>query len=414
MPPTSPSQHHPLPTRKPNPRLKADDEKKKADAESKKKADEDAKKAEEDKKKADADKKAADDDKKKAEEEKKNADAEDKKKTDEDAKKAEDDKKKADADKKKTDEAAAKRAREVDDDQDGLQTASRVARQQKRDIMEVMFGKNWMTLPIAGIWDTTILYIIKMLGSGNFSVKYAAIRDRFKALEERDTLKMQQIMAMISVMTVAGPLDLAGRDLDLLAEIIAIAILGNEGAPRHILRYVLNMLLRRDKLSSWTEKELKETETPSDLTNFMNAKTPGSGTQSELWRFGDTVAQVEVGGGGGYGGGGGGGYGGGGGGGARGGGGGGGRGGGYGGGGHGGGGGGHGGGGSGGLGNILFMLRDAQRRVPAYVPVWDPQNNECSRCGGTGHRAFACRGVVKCFGCGQTGHAATACPTNKL
>ena len=375
---------------------KAAEEKKKSDAEAaKKKAEEDAqKKIEDDQKAADDAKKTADDDAaKKADDGKKRADEDAKKKTADEKKKAEDDR------------AAAKRAREADDDMDGLQSAARIFRQQKRDIMEIMFGKDWMTLPIGGVWEATCIYIIKMLGGGNFSPKYAAIQARWKSLEERDTARVQFIMSLLSVMTVAGPLDLAGRDLEILAEMLAIAILGNECAARHNLRFVLNILLRREKLLSWTEKDLRETETPSDLTMYMNAKVPGSGTQSELWRFGDAVVTV-VGVGGGNGGGGGDGYGGGGGGG-------------YGGGGvaRGGGGGGRGGGRGGGGGgpfNILYALSEAKRRVPAYVPVWDPQPHECSRCGGTGHRANVCRAVMKCFGCGRTGHAATTCATNKM
>ena len=374
---------------------KAAEEKKKSDAEAaKKKAEEDAqKKIEDDQKAADDAKKTADDDAaKKADDGKKRADEDAKKKTADEKKKAEDDR------------AAAKRAREADDDMDGLQSAARIFRQ-KRDIMEIMFGKDWMTLPIGGVWEATCIYIIKMLGGGNFSPKYAAIQARWKSLEERDTARVQFIMSLLSVMTVAGPLDLAGRDLEILAEMLAIAILGNECAARHNLRFVLNILLRREKLLSWTEKDLRETETPSDLTMYMNAKVPGSGTQSELWRFGDAVV-IAVGVGGGNGGGGGDGYGGGGGGG-------------YGGGGvaRGGGGGGRGGGRGGGGGgpfNILYALSEAKRRVPAYVPVWDPQPHECSRCGGTGHRANVCRAVMKCFGCGRTGHAATTCATNKM
>ena len=377
---------------------KTDEEKKKSEAEAKKKAEEDAKKKTED------DQKAADEEKKKTNDAAAKKDDDAKKKADEDAMKADDAKKAADVKKKaEEDKAAAKRSREADDDLDGLQSAAKVFRQQKRDVMEVMFGKDWQTLPIAGVWETTVLYIMKMLGGGNFSIKYAAIQARWKALEERDTARVQHIMALLSAMTVAGPLDLVGRDLEILAEMIAIAILGYECAARHALRYVLNIILRREKLSSWTEKDLRETETPSDLTSYMNAKVPGSGTQSELWRFGDAVAQIELGGGGGYGGGGGGGFGGGGGDGY--------------GGGRGGGGGGRGGGRGGGGGgpvNLLSVLWEAKRRVPAYVPVWDPQPNECSRCGGTGHRSFACRGAVKCFGCGQTGHAATACPTSRM
>ena len=429
---------------------KEDEEKKVADAAEKKKADDEA---------------AAAEKKKKEDEEKKASDAAEKKKADEDAAAADKKKKEEEEKKAKEDVKAAavelKRLRDHDGDDEKVTNAS-IFIEQKNEIMSSVFGPRWMANLASGvvedgIFGQTLTHVSKTIAQAPLP-GYEGIAGRMKSVGERDPKRFQDMMAKIAALPVAGGLlNVTGADLDLLCEVVGISYMGSSGETRFPLRFVLNVLHRREKLKTWSCKDLMESKSPSDVTTWMDNGQRGLnlGTKSELWKFGDTVSvaqgwvdgntmhhdgsQVSYHfGGGGFGGGGfgGGGFGGGG----------------FGGGGFGGGGshvggntvypadsasnvggyqaqghrgrggqrGGRGDGGGRGRGGGVQgpgpfgMLRAAKARTPPYRPVWDPAYSECWRCGGVGHMSAGCTRPVKCFGCALVGHCATACPTNTL
>ena len=390
----------------------AEEKKKKADAAAEEKKKKEDAVAEEKKKKAEEaeEKRKAEEEKiKKAEEEKnKQAEADAKKKAGDDAVNG-DAKKKADEEEKKAAEVR-KRVREKAEDVDEEKvTDASIFKETKKEIMEGAFGKDPYNAPITGVYGRNLVYLVKMLGTAVLPTAYQALTQRIKALQDRDPALWAELQANLATLSGDGgalPMIGIGKDLDMLLEVIAIALTAQDA--RHQLRYALNVLLRRMKLATWSQKDLKETPcSVSDVSTHMNAVAADTGYKSELWRMGDVLvlavvlAPVNVPGGalwdaagGGYGG----------------------RG--------DGGGGGRGGprgprrGGDGGRGWMApgpyGMLRAAKGRIPPYVPRWDPAYNECWRCGSMMHQSLGCTAVPKCFGCAQIGHEATTCPTNKL
>ena len=277
----------------------AEEKKKKADAAAEeKKKNEDAA-AEEKKKKAEEaeEKRKAEEEKiKKAEEEKnKQAEADAKKKAGDDAVNG-DAKKKADEEEKKAAEVRKRVREKAEDGDEEKVTDASIFKETKKEFMEGAFGKDPYNAPITGVYGRNLVYLVKMLGTAVLPTAYQALTQRIKALQDRDPALWAELQANLATLSGDGgalPMIGIGKDLDMLLEVIAIALTAQDA--RHQLRYALNVLLRRMKLATWSQKDLKETPcSVSDVSTHMNAVAADTGYKSELWRMGDVLVLAVV------------------------------------------------------------------------------------------------------------------------
>ena len=277
----------------------AEEKKKKADAAAEEKKKKEDAAAEEKKKKAEEaeEKRKAEEEKiKKAEEEKnKQAEADAKKKAGDDAVNG-DAKKKADEEEKKAAEVRKRVREKAEDGDEEKVTDASIFKETKKEFMEGAFGKDPYNAPITGVYGRNLVYLVKMLGTAVLPTAYQALTQRIKALQDRDPALWAELQANLATLSGDGgalPMIGIGKDLDMLLEVIAIALTAQDA--RHQLRYALNVLLRRMKLATWSQKDLKETPcSVSDVSTHMNAVAADTGYKSELWRMGDVLVLAVV------------------------------------------------------------------------------------------------------------------------